>query len=437
MTHLRPDCLAALLCALALSACAAAGPVAVTPAAPDPRDAFFAVPADPGAALPAEGIYPRGRRMAFMGYSGKPERDLTRGFSVAGPVYGNQDGYVQGCIDRHQPVVVQVRAAESFNDKVKRPVYDPAKAAQTAKAIVARWAKHNEVVWWAIEPEELRPWRKDEMAYLAVMAGAIREADPQKRPVFIYNPNNRDAGSLAAIAKHVDILGKGAYVNSWGAKNARAWVRWSIDQETAAAKGADHPVTPIVMPELCADPAPAEDALIESWVRHDVYLGLSSGAQGVLIWSLFPRGGVKRTWGVWYEAYARCGRELGQERKLGEVFLFGAPRSDIRVKPADGAKQAAALVVGGEHGETETTSAAERASRQVDMANVTVCERAFGAKRYLFVVNSTGAPRAFEAAGWPAGVRMSDVFTGQPLPGGQALQLNLPAWGVAGVVLER
>lgn len=402
-----------------------------------PSADFFAAPPDPGAKLPEQGIYPNGRRMAFMGYSGKPDRDLSQGFSVAGPVYGKQDGYVQGCIDRHQPVVVQVDAGARFNDKGAKPAYDPAQGIAAAKAVVARWAPHDEVLWWTVQPEELRPWRKNEMAYLAQIAQAIREADPKKRPIFIYNPNNRDAGSLSTIAKHVDILGKGAYVNSWGAKNARAWVRWSMDQETAAAKGADHPVTPILMPELCADPAPGEDALIEPWVRHDVYLGMCSGAKGVLIWSLFPRGGVKRTWQKWYDAYARCGRELGEERKLGEVFLFGQPRTDLKVEAVDGAPVAGALAVGGDHGETTTTSDAERATRQVDMANMTVCERAFGRKRYLFVVNSTASPRTLRAAGWPAGAALSDAFTGRKLPGGKTLDLALPAWGVAGVVVER
>ena len=49
------------------------------------HDGLDALPADLGAALSADAIYPHGRKLAFMGYSGNPSRDLTNGFTVAGP----------------------------------------------------------------------------------------------------------------------------------------------------------------------------------------------------------------------------------------------------------------------------------------------------------------------------------------------------------------
>jgi len=423
------------------SAIVAAFALCVAASSAAASDTFFAPPADPGAKLPAEGIYPNGRKLAFMGYSGKPERDLAQGFNVAGPVYGNQEPYLAACYAKHWPVVAQVPTSVSFvsKDATKRSKEALQKAEEEAKAVVVRHAAHDEVIWWAINPEELRPWRKDEMDYLAKMAKIIRDNDPKKRPVYLYNPNHRDAGALAPIAAQVDIMGKGVYVNSCGKKDDRAWVRWSIEQEIKAAekatKQAGHAVTPILMPELCKDPAdPAEDAMIEPWVRHDVYLGLCSGAKGVLIWSLFPRKEVRRTWKTWYDAYARCGRELDQERHLGEVFLFGAPKGDLQVAPTDD-QAAKAVALGGED-EPETTSAAERKARAEAVPDFTVCERALGAKRYLFVVNSRGTPRDFTAGGWPAGCRLTDAFTGQEVKAQDAAKFTLPAWGVRGIVAE-
>lgn len=415
---------------------AAPAPAPTAPAAPDPLALFFAAPADPGAKLPADGIYPQGRVMAYMGYSGKAERDLANGFTVAGPVYGDQAPYVRACIARGQPVVAQVHGMNgNFVKPSQTPAFTPADTEARVKAEVAKWAAHPEVIWWAVGPEELRPWRKDEMDYLALVCKTIRANDPLKRPVFMYNPNHRDAKALTPIAAQVDILGKGAYVNSAGKKDERAWVRWSIEQETEAAKTADHPVMPLLMPELCADPDPSEDALIEPWVRHDVYLGLCSGAKGVLLWSLFPRAGVKRTWQKWYDAYARCGRELQGPQGLAQVFLFGEPRSDLKVDP-QGAAAAAGVTLGGD-AEPDTTSAAEAAKRTEAVPDFTVCERAYGAKRWLFVVNSTGAARAFTLSGWPAGARLADGFSGQAIAAGAEHRLELPAWGVACVVLSR
>ena len=69
-----------------------------------------------------------------------------------------------------------------------------------------------------------------------------------------------------------------------GRKRDRALVRWSVEQEIEALKAAGRTdAIPLVMPELCRDPEPNEDTEIRAWVRHDVYLGLASGAKGVLI----------------------------------------------------------------------------------------------------------------------------------------------------------
>ena len=383
-------------------------------------------------AAEAGGLYPRGRTLPFLGYSGDPARDLTNGFTVAGPVYGNQLPYLQRCFSNGWPVVAHVGPHITFNDKSpdKYKVNAAALRAEVAKQ-VEELAPHPEIVWWAVTPEELRPWRKDEMTYLEVVAAAIRERDPLKRPIYLYNPNNRDAKTLAPIARQVDVLGKGCYVNLSGKKRDRSWVRWSVEQEVAALGAAGRPgALPLLMPELCQDPEPSEDAEIRAWVRHDVYLGLASGAKGVLIWSLFKRKEVKRTWPLWYDAYAECARELNGPRGLAQVFLAGERSTLLKVTPVKGGAAAAVTLGGGI--ETNTTSAAEQAQRQLKLPSWTAAEYQLAGATWLVLVNSANTPATFAVSGWPAGTHAFNACNDAALnlPAGALLELALPAYGV-------
>ena len=284
-------------------------------------------------------------------------------------------------------------------------------------------------------PEELRPWRRDEMQYLTIVSGAIRKNDTQARPVYLYNPNHRDAGSLVPIAKQVDILAKGCYVNSVGRKRDRAWVRWSVEQEIEAIRTGGRPgAIPLVMPELCKDPEPEEDREIRAWVRHDVYLGMASGAKGVLIWSLFKRKEVSRTWQIWYDAYSECARELNGQRGLAQVFLFGKRRSTLKVQQVQG--PAAANVTLGGSIETLTTSRQERSQREIKVPSWTSAEFAYEGSLWLFVVNSANAPAAFTVNGRSRGQRAENAFNGEVLDAkdvSRPLRLELPAYGVIGL----
>ncbi len=403
---------------LLISVCTAAGAdrAAVSPppaAATD--EAFFQAEPNPGEALDPQGYWPRGRRFVFMGYSGKPAENLRQGFSVAGPVYGDQMPYLLQCETNGWPVVAHVGVKLDFVKGGEAARYDEDALHRDIAAQMARLAPLKSIIWWAITPEELRPWRANEMRYLELVSGWIRELDPQKRPLYLYNPNNRDAGALKTIARWVDIVAKGSYVNSTGHKNSRGWVRWSVEQEVEAARAVGGRVV-LLNPALSQDPEPGEESMIRAWVRHDVYLGLCSGARGVLIWSLFPRAAVKRTYSQWLDAYAECGRELTGPRALGEVFLYGRPRSDLRVerREADGTRSAVP--------DTLTTA-----------------EFSLAGDRYLFVINSTPAPAAAAVSGMPARARVTDAFTDEvrPLPADGPLPLELPPWGVIALRLQK
>ena len=384
------------------------------------------------AAAPANGIFPRGNKMAFLGYSGDPARDLANGFTVAGPVYGDQGPYLQRCFSNGWPVVAHVGLRITFDDKSPgKYKLNETELRAEAERQMRELAPHEEIVWWAITPEELRPWREEEMKYLDIVCETVRKQDPLRRPIYLYNPNHRDATSLEPIARRVDVLAKGCYVNSCGKKRDRAWVRWSVEQEQAALRAAGRPrAMVLVMPELCRDPDPGEEVLIRAWVRHDVYLGLVSGAKGVFIWSLFPRKEVKRTWQRWYDAYAECARELNGSRELAQVFLFGERRDDIKVG-LDGGGGPLSVPLGGA-AEPATTTGRERAAREVRMSSWTSAEYLQGGSRWFFLVNSANAPATFTLSGLPSKGRRENAFDGTPFAL-DSNRLSLPAYGVAAI----
>jgi hypothetical protein len=275
------------------------------------------------------------------------------------------------------------------------------------------------------------------MDYLKNVCDSIREDDPLHRPIYLYNPNHRNAQTLAPIARQVDVVAKGSYVNLTGRKHQRAWVRWSVEQEIAAIQTAGRPgAIPLLNPELCQDPDPAEDGQIRAWVRHDVYLGLASGAKGVLVWSLFPRREVQRTWRLWYDAYAECGRELNGPRGLAQVFLFGERRSDLTIRQIAG-EASVSLGLGGKV-EAGTTSAQERAARQIKIPAWTAAEFAYQDSRWLFLINSANSPGRFVISGWPAGSQAQDAFTGRrvSLSEAEGLPVHLAGDEVVGLRLS-
>jgi hypothetical protein len=220
-------------------------------------------------------------------------------------------------------------------------------------------------------------------------------------------------------------------VNHVGRKRDRAWVRWSVEQEIEALKAAGRPnAIPLVMPELCRDPEPNEDGEIRAWVRHDVYLGLASGAKGVLIWSLFRRTQVRRTWQLWYDAYSECARELNGELGLSQVFLFGKRSSTLKVHPpatwGDGT-----VTLGGEAEQT-TTSDQERKLREIEVPSWTAAEFVYNGSRWLFLINSANKEAMFRLDAWPREARVNDAFTGETieLDTDGPLDVQLPAYGV-------
>ena len=407
---------------------------------------FFS-PVDSGMELPADKIYPEGRIMPFMGYSGKNETDAKNGFTVGGHHYGalsKQPEKLANAKAAGLPYIYGVGLEGSFHKKENPIKFTEESLKAEIKKQVLAVADDPFVLWWYVKPEELRMWRKNEKEYLRIVTETIRETDPEKRPVWMYDPNHRNSDGLKATGAFLDIIGKGCYVNLAGYEADRSWVRWTIDQETTACRELEKQDskkrTPILMPQLSQDPFdPEDDKMIATWVRHDIYLGLMSGAKGVAIWSLFKRRGVKRTHHIFYEAYATVAQELKGPDGLGEVFLFGEDKNDLTITQTLGPKTIELFTGPRNKLEDGTISEAEKKKHTFNYPALATREISFAGKRYLFLCNSTRENLACEISGFPgAGIKLEEHFSKKPHEiENQKISLDFKPWEARCILITK
>lgn len=409
-------------------------------------DVFFEH-VDTGANLPANKIYPQGRIFPYMGYSGKNAQDATNGFSVGGHHYGKlsmQREKLANAKAAGLSYVYGVGLDGSFHTDPPLQFTEESLRAEIQRQVLAV-ANDPGVAWWYVRPEELRMWRKHEKEYLRIVTEAIRATDPQSRPIWMYDPNHRTSQGLTATGQYLDIVGKGCYVNLAGYQDDRVWVRWTMEQETEACadlqKLDGRMRTPIIMPQLSKDPQDlALDGMIPTWVRHDVYLGLMTGARGVAIWSLFKRREVKRTHHIFYDAYGKVGQELTGPQKLGQAFLFGEDRSDLVVHQTSGPETVSLFTGPRNKLEEGAISEEEQRHHTHHYPTLTTREIAHRDCRYIFLCNSALSELAYKINGIPAeGIQVEDVFEGKALSldGDGRLSRTLPPWTVHAIRISR
>jgi hypothetical protein len=251
------------------------------------------------------------------------------GFTMVGPWYAPA------------PDRALLDAASDAGLGVVFPLGDPKLRIDVAEQLAAV-VDHAAIVAWYLLPDELRAWRDDELAWLQASIATIRAGDPRGRPIVGYQPNDRSAAQLDPIVDVFDIAAKGAYVGYAGHRDRRAWVRWSA-AELRAAAGPGKPAW--LLPEMFEDPIGAGAIDIDAWVHHDVYAGLLSGADGVLVYSGAPRKGFT-THDDYLAAYREVADELNGARALGRV-LHRANRCRARtLEQLDGPRDVDVTAVG-------------------------------------------------------------------------------------------
>jgi len=379
---------------------------------------FFRPAPDLAAAYRADKVYPQGRIFPMTMFSvggtsgGKaPEKDLQAalkrykayGFTMMGPQYELNDRILDDAKAHGLKVLYTVGMPLNFHAKTP-PKFTAQDVENAIKTQVLKVAKNPQIGWWYLQPEELRHWRKNEMMYLETAVDTIHRTDPLKRPVWMYDPGHRVADGLSHTAKRLDLCGKGIYTNYSGQRDSRIWIRWSIEQEIEGIKKAGASAIPIAVPEMFQQPDAEHLAMIPKWVRHDVYLSLVAGARGVVVFSLRKRPKFAAH-EAYYSAYGQVARELCLEPGLGQVFLFGERRKDIRIEVLQGPKQIPPK---------EGTGGIRPPARKYPP--VSILDAAHKSGRYLFAVNSANTPVRIRVKGLPGERILGEGVFGRTQP---------------------
>ena len=321
---------------------------------------FFAGPTDKDVKLPADRVFPQGRKFPFSFYSTGGANGLTKKSEIMPPEkrFADTEKIVSGgatligpqyelnyeVIDMAKKYKVQavitvsgIYKGEKISKKFFRNIkkIDVEVLKKETAPYIRELAGNPEIAYWNVTPEERRFWKKNEMLYLKTMYEIIRENDPQKRPVFMYEPGHRNAGALAKTLPFMDLCAKGTYTNYSGHKNDRGWVRYSIEQETEAIKICKKGI-PFLLPEMFQQPEEKELPMVEKWVKHDVYCGLANGAKGILVFSARRRPAFT-AWENYLNAYLNVAKTLSGE--LGQALLFGKETKDLEVSVSEGAEK--------------------------------------------------------------------------------------------------
>ncbi len=369
---------------------AASAPDEATRRSPD----YFFRPSERSTA-PADQLYPKGKEFFFGFYSiggglladdhaiaPQPERDavLARfrkaGVTLLGPQYELNPFILEDAKKHDYGVIYSVGLDMKFHSGEPLEL-TPEEITQQVREKVAAAAGEERIKVWYLLPEELRSWRKNEVAYFNAAVAGIREGDPQGRPVFHYDPGHRNAEALRWIAAKTDYLAKGAYTNYAKKHDQRVYIRWSIEQELEAFKAEGKEGVALLVPEMFEQPQKPD--LIPTWVRHDVYLGLVSGAKGVLVFSARQRPTFP-AYDRYLEAYEAVLSELKGERNFAELFLFGTRRNDLSVDIISGPQEVTLDAPSGKQGES------------LRYPSVHFIDLSYGEERYLFAVNSANEP---------------------------------------------
>jgi hypothetical protein len=262
----------------------------------------------------------------------------------------------------------------------------------------------NTVSRWSLSPEEIRYWVPSEMRYLRVANETIREVEQEHgvthRPFWAYEPNHRNTAALLMTGVHQDIVSKGVYLTNMPRGPQRsAYAMWSYSQITGAANTLQTlPQAILQLSTDFTDPLTGVNPVeIRRVLRHDAYLGLVMGIKSFNVWSMSETRPNLTTHNEQFQAYASVAQDLTGDLNLQQAFLFGEPRTDLKLKITEG---------------TKLIKYVDQYGLPFQFSTLHSFNAAVGEDRYLFLVNSTEQPMEVKVSGLPKKYMLEDLFAG-------------------------
>jgi hypothetical protein len=374
------------------------------------------------------GIYPYGDQIALGLYSisGRSKavpgttnmaRAADAGFNLAGPYYG--DAWwdltpVYAANNEGMKFTFQIRPPQGFRGlavderAAKLSTWSDAHLMESVRqqvlAVLNDPIANKTVTRWTLGMEEVRYWVPSEMRYLKLASRAIREAEASMgvahRPMWMYEPNNRNSSALQKTGAYQDIVSKGVYMTHMRRGNERSgYAIWSYEQIADAAKKLKTvPQAVLQLSQDFTDPKTGTNpAEIRRVLRHDSYLGLVMGMKGFNVWSMTEQRPNLTTFNEQFEAYGSVANDLTGALNLQDVFLYGEARTDLKLKILSGIK---------------SIPYTDPYGKKFNFDALHSLNAAVGLDRYLFLVNSSEQPMDVSISGLPSTYFMENLFTG-------------------------
>ncbi len=337
------------------------------------------------------------------------------GYTAVGPYHRNSPKSLNSAQQSGLPLIYRVGPKVDFtnSDEILRQQ----QLLALAEEVAANSQKSGISIWY-LANEELRFWREDEIQWLEQATATIRENDPYKRPIMMYEPNHRNAPGLQETSQFLDFVSKGAYANHVGMEHKRSWIRFNVEQTVAAARATDQ--TPVAVLWMARDQKKDNIQFIHDWARHDVYLSLITGAKGIMIWSgSNRRQGFSKHFEGFYKGYASAAQELNGPQDLAKFFLFGEPQSSVHALVVDGPKEQSFKY------RDKTYNYPSLSSRQY----------VYKGQNYFFMVNSSDQTIRTYITGIPTTTDVYNVFSKKIILDNGAInmspyQVNAVMWAI-------
>ena len=220
------------------------------------------------------------KKIQFLGFSGEPLKQAEDGYSAVGPFYQVFGSGWQKCTQNtHISCVVTVRADVDFS---KQDEWRPLNVTKIEDEIQSQVNRHItsqvKIYAWYVLPDELRPWRKNEMHYLELVSSIIKRNST--KPIISYNPANREADDLIKMAHlGLDVIAKNAYIEMNTFRDSSLIIKSMNACHKASQNNFGRNLQLGVYLKLARDPInPNDDQFISQLIRHDVYLSILKGS---------------------------------------------------------------------------------------------------------------------------------------------------------------